>query len=196
MVSPQSIIAAGSQIFKRGNQSAVKIEDVCFEIKLCMWRELLDAEITTMKHMNLALIDTFVERSVSTIFPALESLSIRIYDDIFEFYRSINRCYIDRQHPFMLAQRLHLQEMVYVPVAQRWMITQQGYRFAFVQTGSMNLEDDGLAEKRHTFHTLIRFHIHFWSSTDSSDHVGSKFLLQPEIIKDITLGRIIRIYSR
>ena len=124
LIRPQGIIAAGSQIFKRRNQGAVKVEDVCFKVKLSMWRELLDAEITAMKHMNLTLIDTLVKRTVSTILPALESLGVRIHNDVLEFYRSINRSHIDRQYPFMLAQRLHLQEMIDVPVAQRRMIAQ------------------------------------------------------------------------
>ena len=60
----------------------------------------------------------------------------------------------------------------------------------------MNLEDDCLAEERHTFHALIRFYIHFGSSADGCSHAGCRLLLQPEIVKDITLGRIIYVYSR
>ena len=207
----QRIIAARSQVVERRNQRAVEVEDIGIEIELGMSRNPLDAEITTMKHINILMIHTyfalrstlsssrFITRntkgSVLPEFPSLQFLGLGINHHIFIFYRRIDGLHIHRYFPILAMIVLHLQEVGRIPFTKRRMISQQRHSLTLIEFRGMNLEDDGTVEERQTrrfyiskFYLLLQYEGIFF-------HIRI-ILLQPIVLEIEILALIKNILAR
>lgn len=159
-----------------------------------MRRDGLHVEITSMEHAHLLVVHTHVaDCTVLAKLPSLEQMCLSIYNHIFVFYRIVDSLHVHRQFP-ALSPCGFIKKMVRVPIAQRRVVAEQSDSFSLIDLRCMDLEDNGLLEKRQVVGTDVG--LADAVLLDVKATIIFAFIHHPSISKKVVAACVIFVFPR